>query len=308
MYQLTLIRGAELAEGVMPQARLPEPLVRFAIGRDPANPWPIPDRTRAISACHCEIVATPAGPALRDLSTNGTFVNAAPGRLVGEHLLDDGDVFELGPYAIRVSGPRRALAAAPIATPVAAPVTAHTTQPRRTPGVLDTAPLRGGDPAAMLAAAASAEAAPWGLTEILRHAPPTAETDVDVTQIRVAPKASSPGTAQVRAATPAAVPSATPQANLAAAGPAADTLAAHQPRLLAAFQGAVQRLAADISPQALQASLGPASTEAQKARLWDHYTRIWPTVGTASGGTWEQGLVDAALAHLAALDGKTGPR
>jgi hypothetical protein len=70
----------------------------------------------------------------------------------------------------------------------------------------------------------------------------------------------------------------------------------------------VQRLAADISPQALQASLGPASTEAQKARLWDHYTRIWPTVGTAGGGTWEQGLVDAALAHLAALDGKTGPR
>jgi len=382
MYHLTLIRGAELAEGVVPEARLPDPLARFAIGRDPANPWPIPDRTRAISACHCEIVATPAGPALRDLSTNGTFVNGAPGRLQGEHLLDDGDVFELGPYAIRVSGPRRAsVAAQPMSAQAPGPghVTPAPEPTPRTAGVFDTAPLRGGDPAAMMAAAAHAEAAPWGLTEILRSSPPAADdADIDVTQIRVAPKAAvasrTPGeraapppsaavtapTAQAPApsiATPCQPTPTPPVESLALAAVhslrqlldhqaqvrrqlgsrtphgaalravahlrlpasaqaavqaltapggdaattlqcAADELVAHQDRLLAAFRTAAQRLAADLSPRALQAALGPASNDTQKARLWDLYTHLWQTLGTADEDG-DQGLIDTALHHLA---------
>ena len=372
MYQLTLIRGAELAEGVKAQTRLPEPLSRFAIGRDPANPWPIPDRTRAISACHCEIVATPAGPALRDLSTNGTFVNGASVRLQGEHLLDDGDVFEMGPYAVRVAGPRRAQAVAPSQSQVLS--AAASVAPPRNPGVLDTAPLRGGDPAAMLAAAAAGGAAPWGLTEILRNAPPTDDANLDLTQIRTAPKAGAtppPRLTEVGAtrpgppANPAVAPAApgaeaaasidalaqaavqalrqlldqqaqvrrqlgsrsqalptlrslaalrvpaTPQAALLALRApgsdgaatlqvAAEELAAHHRRLLAAFNGAAQRLAADISPQALQATLGPAASDAQKARLWDLYAGIWQTLGAADGKSWEQCLLDTALQHLAA--------
>ncbi len=380
MYHLTLIRGAELAEGVAPEAQLPEPLARFAIGRDPANPWPIPDRTRAISARHCEIVATPAGPALRDLSTNGTFVNGAPLRLQGEHLLDDGDVFELGPYAIRVSGPRRASGTAqPL--PAQAAATSHVAPAptSRTPGVFDTAPLRGGDPAAMMAAAANAQAAPWGLTEILRSSPPAADdADIDVTQIRVAPKAAvthpAPGerSAPAPSAAASAVPAQAPAPSVAAPVPtaptppveslavaavhtlrqlldhqaqvrrhlgsrtphgaalravanlrlpaspqaavqaltapggdaaatlqcAADELVAHQDRLLAAFRTAAQRLAADLSPRALQAALGPAGNDAQKARLWDLYTHLWQTLGTA-GDDGDQGLIDTALHHLA---------
>ena len=395
MYLLTLIRGAELAEGVMPEARLPEPPARFAIGRDPANPWPIPDRTLAISARHCEIVATAAGPVLRDLSTNGTFVNGAPGRLVGEHRLADGDVFELGPYAIRVSGPggakagpfradagSGAIAAVGSAAGASPPAPSAPPAPQapRTPGVTDTAPLRGGDPAAMLAAA-STGSAPWGLTEILRHAPPTAESQVDVTKIRSAPKAgpgaSAPAPKSVAPQPPAVVPAPAAPVNAPANAPdtapsspratealavaavqalrqllaqqaqarrqigsrapslqslrplaalrmpatplaavqalsapeadaaatlqcAADELAAHHSRLLAAFRGAAQRLASDISPQALQATLGPADTDAQKARLWDLYAGIWQTMGTASGSTWEQGLLDVALHHLSA--------
>ena len=80
---------------------------------------------------------------------------------------------------------------------------------------------------------------------------------------------------------------------------AADALAAHHTRLLAAFRGAAQRLAADISPLALQAALGAADTDAQKARLWDLYAGVWQALGTASGSSWEQGLLDAALQHLA---------
>lgn len=315
MYHLTLIHGAELAEGVVCEVRLPEPLVRFAIGRDPANPWPIPDRTRAISACHCEIVSTLSGPVLRDLSTNGTFVNGAPSRLLGEHLLDDGDVFELGPYAIRVSGPRRAKAATGLPPAAAIAGNVPTSPPKRNPGVMDTAPLRGGDPAAMLAAAAHAEPAPWGLTEILRHAPPAcADADIDVTQIRVAPKAGPTKPAMTPALAPAAQaasprPSQVPgQAPVPPGGDpetarpgAPDELAAQHDRLMAAFVHAARRLADDLSPQTLQGAMSPATDDTQKARLWDRYTRIWQAQGeSVTAASWEQGLVDAALRHLVA--------
>jgi predicted component of type VI protein secretion system len=303
MYHLTLIHGAELAEGVVCEVTLPQPLVRFAIGRDPANPWPIPDRTRAISACHCEIVGTRSGPVLRDLSTNGTFVNGAPSRLLGEHLLDDGDVFELGPYAIRVSGPRRAQAATSLPPTEAIAGTVPASPPKRSPGVMDTAPVRGGDPAAMLAAAAHAEPAPWGLTEILRHAPPAcADADIDVTQIRVAPKAGATKVALAPSLAPSLAQALPPGGNLATARPGApDELAAQHDRLMAAFLHAARRLANDLSPQTLQAALGQATDDTQKARLWDLYTRIWQRQGNnVTAATWEQGLVDAALRHVAA--------
>ena len=106
MLNLKLIRGNELAEGVAAEMRLPQEFKRFSIGRDPGNQWPIPDRTRAISARHCEIVATPSGPALRDVSTNGTFVNGGAVRLAGDHLLRDGDQIQMGPFVIEVQDPR----------------------------------------------------------------------------------------------------------------------------------------------------------------------------------------------------------
>ena len=104
MISLKMVKGVEIAEGVVPEMPLPDPLVRFVIGRDPAVHWPIPDPTRALSARHCELLATPAGVVLRDLSTNGTFVNGGVARLAGDHVLRDGDRFELGPYTIAVHG------------------------------------------------------------------------------------------------------------------------------------------------------------------------------------------------------------
>jgi predicted component of type VI protein secretion system len=104
-WKFTVVQGAEMADGLLREIALPEPLARFVIGRDPSCHWLFADRTKALSARHCEIVPSPDGPLLRDLSTNGTFVNGAPARMAHEHLLRDGDRIELGPYAIAVAGP-----------------------------------------------------------------------------------------------------------------------------------------------------------------------------------------------------------
>lgn len=182
MWSLKVVKGAELADQLVAVQQLPQPLQRFSIGRDPANAWAIADRSLAISAHHCEIVKTPDGPALRDLSTNGTFVNGATSRLTGEHLLRNGDRFVMGPYELVVAGPPMPERPAPPPAAVAARV------PERA-GVLDTAVQRGGDPAAMLAAGGRGERV--GLTEILRAALPSADSGVDLTRIRVAPAPAS---------------------------------------------------------------------------------------------------------------------
>jgi type VI secretion system FHA domain protein len=217
MISLKMVKGAEMAEGVVTEQRLPEPLQRFVIGRDPGAHWPIPDRTLALSARHCEVVATPAGVVLRDLSTNGTFVNGAVARLAGEHRLQDGDRIELGPYTIVVQGglPRAAAvpprAVPPCAAPVAAPAPLPAATPR-SPSVESTAPLRGGDPAAMLASVAPAGE---GLTEILRAALPAEDASVEVTKIRLAPKGAGAGAPATRPA------GSTPMPAVGAPGPAA---------------------------------------------------------------------------------------
>jgi type VI secretion system protein ImpI len=197
MWSLKVVKGADLADKLVLEVTLPQPLQRFVIGRDPAAHWTIADRTLAISGRHCEIVDTPAGPALRDLSTNGTFVNGSQQRLSGDHLLRDGDCIELGPFDIQVAGPpmpaRPVVAAAPASLP-------------RSPGVMDTAPQRGGDPAAMLALGGGHERV--GLTEILRVAAPSEDSGVDLTRIRMAPPpaarkaAPAPSPAPVQAAVP----------------------------------------------------------------------------------------------------------
>lgn len=209
MWSLKVVKGAELADQLVAVQQLPQPLQRFSIGRDPTNAWAIADRSLAISAHHCEIVKTPDGPALRDLSTNGTFVNGATSRLAGEHLLRNGDRFVMGPYEIVVVGPP--MPGRPAPPPPA--VEARTPAPA---GGFDTAVQRGGDPAAMLAAGGRGERI--GLTEILRAALPSADTGVDLTRIRVAPP---PFSAEVPAPARAEVP----PPPRAAPAPALDDLA-----------------------------------------------------------------------------------
>jgi predicted component of type VI protein secretion system len=211
MWSLKVVKGAELAEQLQAEVRLPQPLQRFGIGRDPGNSWAIADRSLALSARHCEIVATPDGPALRDLSTNGTFVNGEPSRLVGEHLLRDGDRLLLGPFEILVSGPP-----SPVRPPRPVRAAAAPTPARP----FDTAVQRGGDPAAMLAAGGGPGR--LGLTEILRAAPPAEDSVVELTRIRDVPV---PVPSLVPAPAPMAVPAPIPApapVTPAVSAPAAD--------------------------------------------------------------------------------------
>lgn len=180
MWKLTIVKGGELAEKLQAEWPLPQPLNRVTLGRDPASNWLIADRTLAISAHHCEIVDSALGPVLRDLSTNGTFVNGAASRLTGEHLLRDGDRLELGPFQLLVSGPPMPPRPA-LLSPHPAKGSTHT----RSQGVHVTAPQRGGDPAAMLAHGGGRQQP--GLTEILLAAPPSVDSDLALTRIREVP-------------------------------------------------------------------------------------------------------------------------
>jgi len=238
MWSLKVVKGVDLADKLVREVTLPQPLQRFVIGRDPAAHWTIADRTLAISGRHCEIVDTPAGPALRDLSTNGTFVNGSTQRLFGDHLLRDGDCIELGPFDIQVAGPpmpqRPSVAAAPAPLP-------------RSAGVLDTAPQRGGDPAAMLALGASHERI--GLTEILRVAAPSEDSGVDMTRIRVAP----PPAARKAVSPPAA---ATVPAGASASLPTPSSVAAPAPADAPSAKTAPPALSADPLALALARGLG----------------------------------------------------
>lgn len=206
MWSLKLIKGAELGDKLVPEVRLPEPLTRFVIGRDPASQWMLNDRTLAVSGRHCEIVPGPDGPVLHDRSTNGTFVNGAVQRMAASHVLRDGDRIEIGPFAVLVSGPPMPARAAAQPAPVPA-------APPRPASVTDTRPQRGGDPAAMLAGGGGF--AKVGLTEILRAAPKQEESGVDVTKIRLA--SARPAAPPVAPPPPAAPLPAPPPAHLAEA-------------------------------------------------------------------------------------------
>lgn len=249
MWSLKVIKGAELADQLVAEVQLPEPLTRFLIGRDPGNAWPIVDRTLAISARHCEIVATPQGPALRDLSTNGTFVNDAATRMDGDFVLRDGDRFELGPFLIQVSGP-------PMPPRPAAVSPSATALPPRTPGVMDTAPRRGGDPAAMLAAGGYEKV---GLTEMLRVAAPADDAGLDVTRIRLAQPVPAAAAAQPvpRPPSPApalpAAPTALAEALARGLGVPLSALPAQDPLRLAEQLAAAARASAVALRQLLEA-------------------------------------------------------
>lgn len=274
MISLKMVKGSELAEGVQLEMPMPTTMTRLVIGRDPATHWPIPDRTLALSARHCELLRLPAGLVLRDLSTNGTFVNGNSTRLAGDHLLHDGDRIELGPYAIAVHGaPPRVDAAVPTAAPVAvAPAPA-----RREASVQATAPLRGGDPAAMLGSGGANKRE--GLTEILRHAPPAEDESTEVTKIRLAPKSNAAApAARPAGTTPMPVVGAPAAAVLSAPIPSAPIPSASIPSApfppASAPPGPAAPLAAaDTVPAALQTSTAGVAREAS------------PAMPTTAGGT-----------------------
>jgi type VI secretion system FHA domain protein len=75
----------------------------IVVGRSRNCDWPLPDPTNAISSRHCEIRREGDAWLLKDISTNGTFLNGAETRLAEEHRIAEGDLIRIGHYEIVAS-------------------------------------------------------------------------------------------------------------------------------------------------------------------------------------------------------------
>ena len=80
--------------------RIEVPQTGLAAGRSPSMGWVLPDADRHVSGHHFDIFRQAGGWWLRDVSTNGTFLQGQRFRLDGPHRLADGDRFQVGPYLI----------------------------------------------------------------------------------------------------------------------------------------------------------------------------------------------------------------
>lgn len=247
MLNLKLVRGGEGLEGLRQTVHVPSSKARFTIGRDPGCDWCIPDRTLAVSARHCEVVRVDGRAVLRDLSTNGTFVNGARERLPGDHPLRAGDRIVIGAFMIEVSeGPE---------------VTAL--EPRAA------LPRRGGDPAAMVGAdwervaihpapkSGPADDVKTGLTRISRPPPrqEAARTAAPPAPAEAAPasRATAPAPLQAAPAAAADLPSRLAQAlgvPVAALGTNDGAVAAE--RMAGLLRASVQGLHQQLTIQARQ--------------------------------------------------------
>ena len=70
------------------------------VGRSSSMDWVLPDPSRHISSHHFDIVVQNGAYWLRDVSTNGTFLQGSRYRLDGMHQLTHGDRFQVGQYFI----------------------------------------------------------------------------------------------------------------------------------------------------------------------------------------------------------------
>jgi len=70
------------------------------IGRSKNCDWNLPDTNNVISSRHCEVRRDGDAFVLRDISTNGTFLNDAAERMAGERRIEADDLFRIGHYEI----------------------------------------------------------------------------------------------------------------------------------------------------------------------------------------------------------------
>ena len=88
------------------------------LGRSRNCNWVLPDPRNAISSRHCEIRREGDAFILRDISTNGTYVNDATERMGAEHSLAAGDLIRIGQYEV-IAAFEAAAAPEPAPEPVA---------------------------------------------------------------------------------------------------------------------------------------------------------------------------------------------
>lgn len=72
----------------------------LSAGRAGAMGWVLPDASRHISGHHFDVFRDEHGWWLRDVSTNGTFLQGQRYRLDGPHRLSHGDRFQVGQYIV----------------------------------------------------------------------------------------------------------------------------------------------------------------------------------------------------------------
>ena len=92
------------------------------VGRKVGNDWVLPDPTRHISGAHFEIICEAGRYLLRDVSTNGTFLNGTRQSLEIPHNINDHDQIKIGHYVIEARLtpaviPAVAVADVPVAPP-----------------------------------------------------------------------------------------------------------------------------------------------------------------------------------------------
>ncbi|MBR0683502.1 FHA domain-containing protein, partial [Roseomonas eburnea] len=97
---LTVLR---CPDSVVPEQRR-VPGGDYVIGRGADASWVLPDPDRLLSKHHCVLEFRGGGWQVRDLSTNGTFVNHADTPVGRDQvkMLEDGDRLRLGAYEIEV--------------------------------------------------------------------------------------------------------------------------------------------------------------------------------------------------------------
>ena len=83
------------------------------LGRSRNCDWNLPDPSNIVSSRHAEIRREGESWLLKDISTNGTFLNGAAERLTTEHPIADGDVIRIGQYELVASISRAAPAPPP---------------------------------------------------------------------------------------------------------------------------------------------------------------------------------------------------
>jgi type VI secretion system FHA domain protein len=70
------------------------------IGRSKTCDWSLPDDKNFISTRHAQIAFRDDAYYLKDVSTNGTVLNGAAGRMTEERRIEEGDLFQIGQYQI----------------------------------------------------------------------------------------------------------------------------------------------------------------------------------------------------------------
>jgi len=103
------------------------------IGRSKNCDWSLPDPSNVISSRHCEIRRVGDSFLVKDISTNGTFLNGAAARMTEERAIQPGDRLRIGQYEIATAISQPAAQAPPPAPPPPPPPTPEPAPPEPPP-------------------------------------------------------------------------------------------------------------------------------------------------------------------------------